>query len=102
MAYHQATVRPLPMEVRTITGGGTQNPTITIYLMEASARLLTGGHSSLYSRCPRRCTKRKQELECRRVPMNGVKSYQSVFIEEPFKDGNLCPRNLPQLYLLKG
>ncbi|GBM67870.1 hypothetical protein AVEN_71198-1 [Araneus ventricosus] len=30
ITYHQATARALPKEVRTITGGGTQSPTITI------------------------------------------------------------------------
>ncbi|GBM99578.1 hypothetical protein AVEN_64399-1 [Araneus ventricosus] len=40
IAYQQATARPLLMEVRTITGGGTQSPTITIPPGEASARLL--------------------------------------------------------------
>ncbi|GBM16692.1 hypothetical protein AVEN_91112-1 [Araneus ventricosus] len=40
IAYHQAAVRPIPKEVRTITGGGTHSSTITIPPGEASARLL--------------------------------------------------------------
>ncbi|GBM31424.1 hypothetical protein AVEN_98518-1 [Araneus ventricosus] len=40
IAYHQATAQPLPKEVRTITGGRTQSPSITIPPKEASARLL--------------------------------------------------------------
>ncbi|GBM24762.1 hypothetical protein AVEN_182386-1 [Araneus ventricosus] len=40
IAYHQATARPLPKEVRTIASEGTQSPAITIPPGEASTRLL--------------------------------------------------------------
>ncbi|GBL72463.1 hypothetical protein AVEN_115380-1 [Araneus ventricosus] len=40
VANHLATARPLQKEVRTITGGGTQNPTIIKSPEEASVRLL--------------------------------------------------------------
>ncbi|GBL95166.1 hypothetical protein AVEN_253505-1 [Araneus ventricosus] len=40
VAYHQATARLLPKEVRTITGGGIQCPSIIIPAGGASARLL--------------------------------------------------------------
>ncbi|GBN78650.1 hypothetical protein AVEN_107350-1 [Araneus ventricosus] len=48
-----ATARPLQKEVRTITGGGTQSPTITIPTGEASFCLLFQQQLiSVYSRCP--------------------------------------------------
>ncbi|GBN76094.1 hypothetical protein AVEN_86653-1 [Araneus ventricosus] len=40
VANHPATARPLPKEVRTVTGGGFQSPTIAILAGEGSARLL--------------------------------------------------------------
>ncbi|GBM52336.1 hypothetical protein AVEN_64043-1 [Araneus ventricosus] len=42
VAYPQATVRSLPKEARTITGGGTQSPTITMPTLEPA-------YSSTYS-----------------------------------------------------
>ncbi|GBM34564.1 hypothetical protein AVEN_77529-1 [Araneus ventricosus] len=53
VAHHRATARPLPKEVRTITGGGTQSPTITIPTRETSSCLLIRQQlKSVYSRCP--------------------------------------------------
>ncbi|GBL86789.1 hypothetical protein AVEN_96028-1 [Araneus ventricosus] len=40
VAYHRVTARSLPLEVRTITGGGTQSPTIIISTREESSCLL--------------------------------------------------------------
>ncbi|GBL73690.1 hypothetical protein AVEN_230684-1 [Araneus ventricosus] len=40
VSSHLSTGRPLPKEVRTITGGGTQSPTITIPTGEESSSLL--------------------------------------------------------------
>ncbi|GBM95951.1 hypothetical protein AVEN_94276-1 [Araneus ventricosus] len=40
IAYHQATARPIPKEVCTITGRGIHRPSNTIPPGEASARLL--------------------------------------------------------------
>ncbi|GBM44048.1 hypothetical protein AVEN_223171-1 [Araneus ventricosus] len=45
VSYHRATARPLPKEVRTITGGGTQSPTITIPTGDANPAYLSGSNS---------------------------------------------------------
>ncbi|GBL72912.1 hypothetical protein AVEN_128100-1 [Araneus ventricosus] len=53
VAHHRATARPLPKEVRTITGGGTQSPTITMLTGETSSCLLLRQQLiSVYSWCP--------------------------------------------------
>ncbi|GBM51136.1 hypothetical protein AVEN_244181-1 [Araneus ventricosus] len=39
-AHHRDKAQPLPKEARTITDGGTENPTITILPEEASSLLL--------------------------------------------------------------
>ncbi|GBO17060.1 hypothetical protein AVEN_172597-1, partial [Araneus ventricosus] len=51
-AHHRATARPLPKEVRTITGGGIQRPSTTIPTGEASSCLLIRQQIiSMHSRC---------------------------------------------------
>ncbi|GBM38458.1 hypothetical protein AVEN_120819-1 [Araneus ventricosus] len=53
VAHHRPTARPLPKEVRTIPGGRTQSPTITIPTGEASSCLLISQQLIfVYSRCP--------------------------------------------------
>ncbi|GBL84813.1 hypothetical protein AVEN_93845-1 [Araneus ventricosus] len=52
-ANHLAMAQPFPKEVRTITGGGTLSPTITIPTEEATSCLLIRQLViSVYSRCP--------------------------------------------------
>ncbi|GBL77720.1 hypothetical protein AVEN_152938-1 [Araneus ventricosus] len=51
-ANHLATVRPLPKEMRTITGAGTQSPTNTIPTGEANSCLLIRQQLiSVFSQC---------------------------------------------------
>ncbi|GBL78491.1 hypothetical protein AVEN_42975-1 [Araneus ventricosus] len=49
IAYHQNTARPIPKEVRIITGRGIQRPSITIPQGKRVPAYLSGGHSSVYS-----------------------------------------------------
>ncbi|GBN82683.1 hypothetical protein AVEN_74686-1 [Araneus ventricosus] len=52
IAHHQATARPLPKELRTITGGGSQSPSIIVPSGWRESAYLYDSLSSVNSRCP--------------------------------------------------